>query len=228
MKTAVRLTLALILALATSLTAAPRMGGWAPAERELARANYDLASRWTAAKVGKMVFSTAVTPHWLEFSDRFWYSFETTAGMKWYLVDPVKKAKTPLWDNAKMAQQLTRILRTPYDAQHLPIGTIKFIDNDTKVRFSVTLAREARVEGPTGEELTGQTQQQDSQVQGGGGVGGAGGTGRGGGRGTQQVQQGGRGAAGAAGGGAAAGTKQWWLEYDLATGTAVINDKYEP
>ena len=40
---------------------------------------------------------------------------------KWWVVDPVKKTKTPLFDNAKMAAQLTRILRTPYDAQHLPI-----------------------------------------------------------------------------------------------------------
>src|SRR5207344_188173 len=89
-------------------------------ERELAKPNYDLASRWTSAKVAKYVFSTAVTPHWLEFSDRFWYSYETPAGMKWWMVDPVKRTKASLWDNAKIAAQLTRILRTPYDAQHLP------------------------------------------------------------------------------------------------------------
>ena len=112
-------------------------------------------SRWTSAKVGKYVFSTAVTPHWLEFSDRFWYSYETPAGEKWWMVDPVKKTKTPLWDNAKMAAQLTRILRTPYDAQHLPIGTIRFIENDTKIRFSVSLPRDSRVENAAGQELTG-------------------------------------------------------------------------
>jgi hypothetical protein len=99
--------------------------------RAIPTPNYDLASRWTSAKVGRYVFSTAVTPRWLEFSDRFWYSYETPAGQKWWVVDPIKKTKTPLWDNAKMASQLTRILRTPYDAQHLPIGTIRFIENDT-------------------------------------------------------------------------------------------------
>ena len=62
-----------------------------------------------------------MTPHWLEFSDRFWYDYETPAGRRWWIVDPIKKTKTPLFDNAKMAAQLTRILRTPYDAQHLPI-----------------------------------------------------------------------------------------------------------
>jgi dipeptidyl aminopeptidase/acylaminoacyl peptidase len=190
-------------------------------DRALPKPNYDLASRWTSAKVGKYVFSTAVTPHWLEFSDRFWYSYETPAGEKWWIVDPVKKTKAPLWDNAKMAAQLTRILRTPYDAQHLPIDTIRFIDNDTKIRFSVSLPRDSRVENAAGQELTGETQQEQNQVQGGGGRGG-----RGGGRGNvqEQQQQGGR---GRAGGDGANATRLWWLEYDIATGTVVLNDKYE-
>ncbi len=188
--------------------------------RVLPRPNYELASQWMTGKVGKYVFSTAVTPRWLEFSDRFWYSYETPAGQKWWLVDPVKKTKTPLWDNAKMAAQLTRILRTPYDAQHLPIGTIRFIENDTKIRFSVTLPRDARVENASGQELTGETQVEQNQVQGGGGRGGRGGGGQ---QQQQQQQQGGR-----AGGQGANANKQWWLEYELATGLVVLNEKYEP
>jgi dipeptidyl-peptidase-4 len=219
MKTLVRLTLALALAATAAPIAAPRLGPLATAApRELATPNYDLAARWMSTKVSKLVFSTAVAPHWLEFSDRFWYSYETTAGMRWWLVDPLKRAKTPLWDNAKIAAQLTRILRTPYDAQHLPITQLKFIDNDTKVRFSVSLARDAKVENAAGEELNGETQQQDNQVQGGGGRGT--GTRGGGGRGVGTGQQGRAGAP-------AVPQKQWWLEYDLATGTVVLNDKYE-
>ena len=187
-------------------------GSWSPAvsaprrvepaaspDRELPKANYDLASRWTSAKVGKYVFSTAVTPHWLEFSDRFWYDYETPSGRRWWIVDPIKKTKTPLFDNAKMASQLTRILRTPYDAQHLPITTIRFIENDTKIRFSVTLPRDSRVETATGQEVTGMTQTQDQ------GRGGGGGQGRGGGRGVQQQQQQG-GRAGGQGANAGVGT----------------------
>ncbi len=223
MKMLIRCALVIVLAVTAVPMAAPpaaREPALAPAgdrvERALPKPNYDLASRWTSAKVGKYVFSTGVTPHWLEFSDRFWYDYETPAGRKWWVVDPVKKTKTPLWDNAKMAAQLTRILRTPYDAQHLPIGTIRFIDNDTKIRFSVTLPRDSRVENAAGQELTGETQTEENQVQGGGQ------RGRGG-RGTVQQQEGGRGAAGQA-----AQTKPWWLEYDIATGTVVLNEKYEP
>lgn len=221
--TLVRIALVMVLAVAAAPMAAPRPAMPAASDvsldRALPAANYDLASRWTSAKVGKYLFSTAVTPRWLEFSDRFWYEYETPAGKKWWVVDPVKKTKTPLWDNAKMAAQLTRILRTPYDAQHLPIGTIRFFDNDAKVRFSVSLPRDSRVESATGEELVGTTQTEQGQLQGGGGRGGRGGGGGRGGQGTQ---------GGRAGGGGANQTRQWWLEYEVATGTVVLNDKYEP
>ncbi len=186
-----------------------------PAGSDAPVPNYLLAAQWRADKVGKYVFSRAVTPHWLEFSDRFWYSYETPAGENWWVVDPVKKSRAPLWDNAKLAAQLTRILRTPYDAQHLPITQIEFIDQDTRIRFAVRLPRDSRVVNAAGEEILGETQQEQNQVQGGGR--------RGGGRGNQQGGGRGRG-----GDGAAANTVQWWLEYDIATGTVTLNDKYKP
>src|SRR5256885_5937042 len=65
--------------------------------------NYDLASQWTISKINKTVFDTGVTPHWLETGDRFWYSFDTRDGKRYFLVDPAKKSKTPLFDNAKLA-----------------------------------------------------------------------------------------------------------------------------
>jgi len=62
------------------------------------KANYELAARWTATKVGKMVFDTAVTPHWLDTGDRFWYSFENNKGRRFYLVDPAHKTKALVFD----------------------------------------------------------------------------------------------------------------------------------
>ena len=43
-----------------------------PETKKADKANYDLASRWQSAKVGKLVFDTSVSPHWLETGDRFW------------------------------------------------------------------------------------------------------------------------------------------------------------
>src|SRR5678815_5689725 len=51
----------------------------------LTKPNYELASQWTSAKVGKLIFDTAVTPHWLDTGDRFWYTFENSKGRKFYV-----------------------------------------------------------------------------------------------------------------------------------------------
>ena len=112
---------------------------------KLARANYDLAARWTAAKVGKLVFDTSVAPHWFETSDRFWYSYETPSGRRYYLVDPVTHTRKPLFDNAKMAAMLTNITRIPYDAQHLPLKTAKMVKKDAAFYFEVEVPKEAEI-----------------------------------------------------------------------------------
>jgi len=101
------------------------------------KANYDLAARWTPAKVGKLVFNLSVEPHWLASGDRFWYVYETPAGKDWYLVEAARGSRRPLFDKARMASDLTGILLTPYDAQHLPIKTIKMIKNDTAFQFEI-------------------------------------------------------------------------------------------
>ena len=109
--------------------------------------NYELASRWVSAKVAKLVFDTSVAPHWAEASDRFWYAYETAQGRRFYLVDPLKKGKTPLWDNAKMAAMLTSITRIPYDAQHIPItpSTVKWVKKDTAIRFEFEVPKDADI-----------------------------------------------------------------------------------
>ena len=89
--------------------------GLSAGDRPLPKPNYDLASRWMAAKVGKLIFDTGIAPRWADTSDRFWYAFETAQGRKFMLVDPLKRTKAPLWDNAKMAAMLTGITRIPYD-----------------------------------------------------------------------------------------------------------------
>jgi len=113
------------------------------------KADYGLASQWTASKVAKLVFDTSVTPHWFKSGDRFWYAYETPEGKRWYLVDPASRTKKALFDPARMAAMLTTILLTPYDARHLPIRIIRFVKNDTAFRFEVEVPKdnEVSVEG---------------------------------------------------------------------------------
>ncbi|HLJ55350.1 MAG TPA: hypothetical protein VKT77_09945, partial [Chthonomonadaceae bacterium] len=190
------------------LTASPCTAQNAP----ITRANYALAARWTPAKTSKLLFDNAVIPHWLEFSDRFWYTYDTSRGRMFYLVDPRAKTKKPLFDNAKMAALLTRITLQPYEAQHLPIRTFKFINKDTAIQFELDYSKDDTVfNGESyikvedlgkekGEkEKTDQQQEKDKQTTGAG-----------------------------APNAAAAKTKSLRFEYDLAAGTLKLVADFTP
>ena len=111
------------------------------------RANYELAARWTSSKVAKRVFDIAVTPHWLAEGDRFWYSWENSSGRKFYIVDPARKSKSQVFDPVKLAALLTIATGLPYDSQHLPMRTIKFVKNDATIQFDLSVPREAHIPG---------------------------------------------------------------------------------
>jgi dipeptidyl-peptidase-4 len=115
------------------------------------KANYELVARFSPEKLKKMVFNTFVDPHYLKLSDNFWYSYETPGGKTFYLVDPVKKTKKSIFDNVKLTTELTRIIKDPFDAKHLPIEEIKFTKDEKAVRFEVESSQEAE-EKEMGEE----------------------------------------------------------------------------
>jgi dipeptidyl aminopeptidase/acylaminoacyl peptidase len=115
------------------------------AQQAPVKANYQLASKFSSAKLDKMVFSTAVDPHWLKSSARFWYSYETPNGKNWYIVDPAKAEKRLLFDNAKMAAQLTLIIKDPMDAQHLNIDSLRFVRDENWIQFQVTSTQDSVV-----------------------------------------------------------------------------------
>lgn len=102
------------------------------------QSNYRLAERFSPTKINKMVFSTSVSPNWLKTGDRFWYSYKTSKGKSYYMVDLSKKSKTLLFDNHKMAAMLTKITKDPFDYQNLPKMDIKFVKNDNAFQFDVT------------------------------------------------------------------------------------------
>jgi len=101
------------------------------------KANYQLASRFSPNKLKKMVYSTAVDPHWLKLSNRFWYTFESPKGKFWYLVDPAAKSKKIMFDNAKLASDITLIVRDPFDAEHLPLENLKFAADEKSISFEI-------------------------------------------------------------------------------------------
>lgn len=125
-------------------------------------ANYDLAARFAPYKLRELIHSTAVNPRWIEGSQKFWYEWEDTNGKTFYLVDPAGGSKRPVFDNDRIAAELTRITRDPYDGQHLPIQSIRFIDENT-IQFDVTSSQDEEKEEVEDEEKKEEEQEEDKK-----------------------------------------------------------------
>ena len=130
----------LLLALLPGLYAAAQRPGHE--SNKVTTANYDLAERFSQKKVGQMVYSTRITPHWFAGSDRFWYSWKTAEGTKYWLVDPAAGRKSELFDLDKLAMQVTEITRDPYDAAHLPLRLE--LKEDKYFQFDITSKTEKK------------------------------------------------------------------------------------
>lgn len=120
----------------------------------ITKANYDLAARFSAKKVGKMVFSTQVQPNWFRDSDKFWYMYKTPAGEKYYIVDPAAGTKKEIWDMGWLAARITEIVKDPFDARHLPIRNLKLKD-DQYFTFEIASTVMVPKEAKKGEEKDG-------------------------------------------------------------------------
>ncbi|MHB8541009.1 MAG: S9 family peptidase [Candidatus Acidiferrales bacterium] len=134
------------------------------------RPNYALAARFVSSSMSKLVFDTQVTPHWFELSDRFWYSYETPEGTHYWVVDPVRRTKTPLFDNAKLAAQLSVLTNYPFDAQHLPIKALRLVKQDTALQFDVKVRKDSVIpnevkKAQNNEEETNQEDMEHNQTE---------------------------------------------------------------
>ena len=58
------------------------------------KANYALAERFRELTTMPIIkYSLDIHPYYINNTDRFWYSFGTEEGNKYYLVDPEKRTK---------------------------------------------------------------------------------------------------------------------------------------
>jgi dipeptidyl-peptidase-4 len=106
------------------------------------KANYELAARFSPKKLEKMIFSTSVDPHWMKTGNKFWYTYETPSGKKWYIVDPVKMTRTQMFDNDKLAAAITRIVKDPFDGKHMGLENLKFVKEEQWISFEVKSTEE--------------------------------------------------------------------------------------
>lgn len=126
-------------------------------ERMVRTPNYELAERFSAKRIGQMVFSTSVRPVWFRNGDKFLYAWKTSDGTQYYIADPKEGKTEPVFDMDKLAMQITEIMRDPFDAKHLPISNISIDpENDGILKFDIKSTKEKTdtTGKATGEKLT--------------------------------------------------------------------------
>ncbi len=100
-------------------------------------ANWQQLEKFSAEKLRPLTYTTSVTPGWINNTDRFWYRFQYHDGVNFYVVDPDKKTKEPLFDTDKMAALLSEVIKKPYDRTNFPITTITFNQDGKSIRFTI-------------------------------------------------------------------------------------------
>ena len=105
---------------------------------------YLQAEKFTQDKLGTMLFSTTIDPHWFQQGNSFWYQYKTSEGTFWYVVNPNTRSKSLLFDREEMAAQLTEIVQDPFEARQLPIRNLKAKEDGRTFTFQVTSTRDAK------------------------------------------------------------------------------------
>ncbi len=91
----------------------------APKPYQFTVEDYARAERMLAPTVLPLVSGTAGPTTWLP-GDRFWYRATTTDGATFFLVDPVKRTRAPVFDHAALALALGRAADTTVQGEKLP------------------------------------------------------------------------------------------------------------
>ena len=100
-------------------------------------ANYRQASLYSTNYLRQFVYDTAVRPNWIGKTDEFWYTYRTSTGIRYWLVNPHRASKVPLFDHVKLAGQLTELSKRPYEPEMLNLTRVEIDDQGETMKFVV-------------------------------------------------------------------------------------------
>ncbi|MCP4728327.1 MAG: prolyl oligopeptidase family serine peptidase, partial [bacterium] len=98
-------------------------------------ANFQLAEKFYTDDLLEKAGDLTVIPHWLGNSDKFWYSYKTSEGKNFYIVDPAGRSKNLLFDRNVLGAELSKLLNKPMNVNDLPIQNIKFSSDNNVFTF---------------------------------------------------------------------------------------------
>lgn len=142
--------------------------------------NFRQAEQYSSTYLRQFVYSTSVTPNWIDKTDEFWYSYKTAAGTKYWRVNPENGTRLPLFDHVKLAGQLSTLSRQAVEPNQLSLTRLEVSAKDDNLKFVVEQiqyeyalkSQELKKLGPAppapfggGRRPPGQREQQDQQQQ---------------------------------------------------------------
>ena len=101
------------------------------------KANFKAAEKFSQDNLSKMLKSTSVSPKWFEESDKFWYSYTTTSGKNYYVVDPNRRTKSKLFDNLQFASNLSELTRKPVNHNNLELDGLELKKDNRTLVFNI-------------------------------------------------------------------------------------------
>lgn len=101
------------------------------------QADFKAAEKFKSSNLRKMLKSTRVSPQWFKDSDKFWYTYTTTNGKNFYVVDPARKTRNLMFDNKDFAAQLSELTRKPWNFNDLDLKGLELEDDNRTLTFMV-------------------------------------------------------------------------------------------
>jgi len=109
----------------------------APMFAQQYQADFKAAEKFKSSNIRKMLKSTRVSPRWFKDADKFWYTYTTTNGKKFYVVDPARKSKQEMFDTKDFAAQLSELTSKPWNHNDLDLKGLDLEDDNRTLTFSV-------------------------------------------------------------------------------------------
>ncbi|MBM4061993.1 MAG: S9 family peptidase [Planctomycetes bacterium] len=107
-----------------------------PGQERIEQANWRQAEKFGSQGLRKFVYSTSVTPNWIGKSEKFWYSYRTSAGTRFWLVDAEQQTKVPLFDHAALATALSVATKKAQLGIQLELGGLRLDDKGETLQFT--------------------------------------------------------------------------------------------
>ncbi|HMA24183.1 MAG: DPP IV N-terminal domain-containing protein [Gemmatimonas sp.] len=105
------------------------------------KANWELADKFAPQSLRSRLYTNSVNPHWLGQSDSLCYDWKDHNGSTFFLVVPTTKTKKPLFDQVKLASQLSDLSHRAHDPQNLPFTSIRFSTDRKTFTFNADSSR---------------------------------------------------------------------------------------